>query len=250
MTDKNLCFLVILLLFSCGTPTQKEEATEQLEEESEQAKETETPELSDLIAGQWKTIGNEGVVPNWLEFDSSTMKFYSWLDEESRPSNSSGSYSIVKDTLLSLFYSEYNEIETFGFDSISKNYLDIWSTGVSAGNLIYERTSYEYPQQKVIFFHLSEHEFDSVADLPDYQGLYEVSSDFGFYVSKVVDSLKNSPIKTEITTKRFIQLGTTELDKFEYYGYGVILIKSDSSLVEGGIMTDMDYFQLISDFFN
>ncbi|NEV95032.1 hypothetical protein G3567_12885 [Psychroflexus sp. YR1-1] len=108
----------------------------------------------------------------------------------------------------------------------------------------------KFSNEKIVFFHLSEQEFDSVANLPDYQGLYEVSSDFGFYVSKVMDSLKNSNVKAEITTERFIDVGNVELDKFEHYGYGAIFIKSDSTLIEVGIMTDMDYYKLISEFFN
>lgn len=108
----------------------------------------------------------------------------------------------------------------------------------------------ENSDKKIVFFHLSEQEFDSVADLPDYQGLYEVSSDFGFYVTKVMDSLKNSNIETDITTERFITVGTSRLDKFEHFGYGIILMNGDSSYVEGGIMTDIGYFQLISEFFN
>lgn len=108
----------------------------------------------------------------------------------------------------------------------------------------------EDSNNKIVFFHLSEQEFDSVAELSDYQGLYEVSSDFGFYVTKVMDSLKNSNIETEITTERFIPVGKSRLDKFEHFGYGIILTNGDSSHVEGGIMTDMGYFQLISEFFD
>ena len=105
------------------------------------------------------------------------------------------------------------------------------------------------PLNKVIFFHLSEQEFDSVAGLPDYQGLYEVSSDFGFYVSKVMDSLKNTSVVAELTTDRVIEINNKAFDKFDEYGYGLVLIRPDSIRIEGGIMTDVEYFQLISEFF-
>lgn len=203
-----------------------------------------------MLVGQWKTEGNLGVVSNWLEFDSSSNQFYAWLDYELRPTNPSGNYQIVSDTILQISYKDYNESKKFAFDSVSQNYIDMWSLGVGAGNLIYERAFYENPEQKIIFFHLSEHEFDSVADLPGYEGLYEVSADFGFYVSKVMDSLKNSSITTELTTKRYIKINQTSLDKFEEFGYGAVFMRHDSVRIEEGIMTDIDYFQIISEFFD
>ncbi len=148
MKQKTPCILLILFLISCGTANRKE-APEPVEGEvagiqsTESANQTDPPELQNVLSGQWRTEGNVGVVPKWLEFDPPTKAFYGWLEDEPRPSHPTGNYKIIADTLLELSYSKYNERERFAFDSINQNYLDMWSLGVSAGNLVYKRTSYK-----------------------------------------------------------------------------------------------------------
>ncbi len=243
---------VIFLLFlisSCDSITQKETIEDSEEEKIDQTIENEPLIINQVIGGQWLAQGNEGIVSNWLEFDTTSMTFSSWLDGEIKPSNPLGEFAIIQDSLLQLSNYQYRRPDTYGFDSISIDYLNLWSTGVNAGNLIYRRSLYTPPKKRIIFFHLSEAEFDSLVQIPDYEGLYEVSSDFGFYVSNVIDSLKNSTIRTDVITDRIVQLDTIQFDKFEYHGYGTVLIKNDSVLIEHGIMTDVGYFQLISEFF-
>ncbi len=95
-----------------------------------------------ILHGQWKTEGNEGVISSWLEFDSTNMEFYKWLTDEEKPSVSSGNYEVKSDSILELSYSAYNERQQFVLDSFSQNYIDLYSLGISAGNLIYNRTTY------------------------------------------------------------------------------------------------------------
>ena len=103
----------------------------------------ETLDVEKTLIGQWKTEGNGGVIPKWLEFDAANNAFYSWLDEEAKPSTIAGNYLIVADSLIEFNYTEYNEKIFLLIDSISENYLKVTPLGISAGSLVYTKTVYE-----------------------------------------------------------------------------------------------------------
>lgn len=198
-----------------------------------------------LLNGLWYSEGNPGVVPHWLEFNSKNQTHLRWLADEAKPHDPAGLYKIIQGDILQVYNEQHNDVQQFSIDSLSATHLSLVPLGPSAGNLIYRRTPH-----RVIFFHLSDQEFDSLATLPEYHGLYEVSSDFGFYAVNVLDSLSNTKIAAEITSERFLSVGGTEIDKFKYSGYGVILIRTDSIKIQPGVMTDLEYYQLIAEFYN
>lgn len=88
-------------------------------------------------------MGNGGVVPKWLEFDTVTKTFYVWLVGDLRPSSANGNYQIIGDSLIELNVTEYDEKSILLIDSISENYLKIIPMGISAGSLVYNKAIYE-----------------------------------------------------------------------------------------------------------
>lgn len=129
----TLTGFIFVLMIACGDSKEKAKQIEVAEE---------SVALSEVIEGQWKTEGTEATSAQWREFDSSTKEFYSWSFGEPRGSKPSGTYEIIGDTVLQFLWVEYNEIVKYGFDSVSENYLDMWSYGVGAGNFIYEKMDY------------------------------------------------------------------------------------------------------------
>lgn len=98
-----------------------------------------------LFSGVWKTEGNEGLVAYWLDFNPETNQFFKWSDDESKPEKASGTFKIMEDSTLELFYTEYKELQQFKINTINENSFDILSLGVSAGNLIFNKTAYTPP---------------------------------------------------------------------------------------------------------
>jgi hypothetical protein len=153
-----------------------------------------------------------------------------------------------------------NEINTWILEPIDRTELTIEANTEPYFNELNERTnSYlrglnstpelSTENDRIIFYHLNEQEYDSLAELDDSEGLAEVDSDFGYYASNVLDSMQNTKLKVEVTSERFISVGEQTIDKFEHFGYGVILVKSDSINIQSGVMTDIDYFMQITEFF-
>ena len=105
-------------------------------------------------------------------------------------------------------------------------------------------------EDQIVFYSLTDNEFDSLVMLEPDDGLNESFSDFSFYACNVLDSMKNTDISTRVTTKRFIEFGGKTIDKFEYTGFGIILIRSDSIYIQSHIYTDIDYFMTITEFFD
>lgn len=140
----NLLFLVIIIQ-SCGQIGDNELIEENKSSIQKDSvileKQIDYTDLHNVLTGQWRTEGNDGVVPNIIEFDSSHMKFKFWLTEDQRPTNSSGLFKIVSDSLLHMEYLDYIGTVDYSFDSISQNYIEITSLGINAGNLIYRRVS-------------------------------------------------------------------------------------------------------------
>ena len=102
---------------------------------------------------------------------------------------------------------------------------------------------------RVIFYHLTEWEFDSLALSSNSEGLNEVDADFSYHASNAIDSLNNTKLNVEVTTERFITIGKQKIDKFDHFGYGVILVRPDSVSIHAGVMTDIDYITLIAEFY-
>lgn len=96
-----------------------------------------------VLHGFWYTDGNEGTVPNWIEFDSTSSEYYTWRAEDVWGDQLSGSYKVLNNSDLELFNEEYNDIRRYAFDSISSNYFDLSPYGPSAGNSVYVKIRYE-----------------------------------------------------------------------------------------------------------
>lgn len=109
----------------------------------------------------------------------------------------------------------------------------------------------------LLFFRPSETEFEEL--LKKYEresgGLYEVDSDFGFYTSKVYDSISKTDLKVKIVTERIIKYstesGTKYLDRLknEEHPYGIIFNNSNCNpKIEFGIMTGIGILQELEDY--
>ncbi len=107
----------------------------------------------------------------------------------------------------------------------------------------------------LIFLHPSEKEFSRLLEIHGQDsGLYEVDSDFGFYTSKVSDSLSSTDLKIEFTTDQILKMegenGTVFINRadMENGSYGVIFNHPKCKpRVEFGVMTDLEIYQRISD---
>ena len=153
-----------------------------------------------------------------------------------------------------------NEINTWILEPLDRTELTIEPNTEPYFNELNERTNrylsglnstpeLSTEPNRIIFYHLNSQEYDSLASFQDSEGLAEVDSDFGYYASNVLDSMRNTQLKAEVTSERFITVGERTIDKFEHFGYGVILVRSDSVNIQSGVMTDIDYFMLITEFF-
>ncbi len=103
----------------------------------------------------------------------------------------------------------------------------------------------------VLFFHPTESEFNVLLkENGENSGLYEVDSDFGFYSSKVYDSLAKTDLKVKFVTERIIKYstnnGTKYFDRFKNkeQPYGIIFNQQECEpKIEFGVMTDIGIFQ-------
>ena len=67
----------------------------------------------------------------------------------------------------------------------------------------------------VLFFHPTESEFNELLkENGEDSGLYEVDSDFGFYASKVYDSITKTDLKVKNVTERIIKYSTDKGIKY------------------------------------
>lgn len=130
---KHIWFVLLIFAYACDSSKQAESRSEKSAEEISDVA------LSSILEGKWKSEGNAGTVANYLEFDQTSKTFYAWVADDSKPESESGTYKIIGDTILQLSYPEFNYQEHFAFDSVSKAYMDMFSLGVSAGNLVYQK---------------------------------------------------------------------------------------------------------------
>ncbi|MEO1255112.1 MAG: hypothetical protein AAFY41_09535, partial [Bacteroidota bacterium] len=150
------CVLIIsLVLFSCqssneqanseGELTQETSDTEINNSEERDSPRTSSSEPSfkpDQLSGQWFSNGNEGVVDHWLEFDNTSKNFYSWLDDELLKSIPAGTFELENET-LTLNHIEFNEAEKYRINSLTGDQLNLTPMGISAGDLVYSKRTYE-----------------------------------------------------------------------------------------------------------
>ncbi len=103
---------------------------------------------------------------------------------------------------------------------------------------------------QVILFHPDSAQFESIVNSENSQGIYEASSDFGFYGNKVVELYKDSTIKVSFSDKRFFIVGNSVIDKIQFKSaYGFILVNDDTYKIETGIMVDIGIQQMINDYY-
>ncbi|WP_452223020.1 hypothetical protein [Lacinutrix chionoecetis] len=97
--------------------------------------------------------------------------------------------------------------------------------------------------------------------LEDEKGINEVDSDFGFYTSKVIDSLKSTH-KITTTSKRIIGIvevnDTTYIDRLKPKAriskdpihYSAIIVFNDFFTIYPNVYTDDAYYTIITDYYN
>ena len=108
----------------------------------------------------------------------------------------------------------------------------------------------------VLFFHPTESEFNELLkENGEDSGLYEVDSDFGFYASKVYDSITKTDLKVKNVTERIIKYSTDKgikyLDRLKNkeHPYGIIFNKVNCEpKIEFGIMTDIGIYQELTEY--
>ncbi|MDE5424118.1 hypothetical protein L3073_18035 [Ancylomarina sp. DW003] len=102
----------------------------------------------------------------------------------------------------------------------------------------------------VIFFIPNSTEFDSIAKLDNSGGIYEVSSDFGYYANKIVELYKDSTINVNISNKRLFKANNELISKYEQESpYGIIFVKKNEFKIETGVFTDIGIQQMIKEYF-
>tara|TARA_R110002111_G_C5796895_1_gene354857 strand:- start:44 stop:589 length:546 start_codon:yes stop_codon:yes gene_type:complete len=108
----------------------------------------------------------------------------------------------------------------------------------------------------VLFFHPTESEFNELLKKNgEESGLYEVDSDFGFYASKVYDSLSKTDLKVEFVTQRIIKYSTKNGIKYfdrlknTEHPYGIIFNKINCDpKIEFGVMVDIGIIQSLNEY--
>lgn len=102
----------------------------------------------------------------------------------------------------------------------------------------------------VIFFIPNSVEFDSIAKSDNSEGIYEVSSDFGYYANKIVELYKDSTLNVSISNKRLFKANNVLISKNEQdCPYGIILVKYNEFKIETGVYTDIGIQQMIKEYF-
>jgi hypothetical protein len=102
----------------------------------------------------------------------------------------------------------------------------------------------------LLFFHPDSTQFYSIANSENSEGIYEVSSDFGYYASKILELYQDSTLNVNISDKRLFIANDGLIDKFEQESpYGIILVKDNGFKIETGVFTDIGIQQMISEYF-
>lgn len=107
----------------------------------------------------------------------------------------------------------------------------------------------------LIFLRPSEEEFNRLVEVHgEDSGLNEVDSDFGFYASKVDDSLSSTDLKVHFATEKIIKMDSEKgmiiinRDEIENAAFGIIFNHTKCyPIIEFGVMTDHEIYQRIMD---
>lgn len=102
----------------------------------------------------------------------------------------------------------------------------------------------------LLFFQPDSIQFYSIANSANPEGIYEVSSDFGYYASKILELYQDSSLNVNISDNRLFIANNELIDKFEQESlYGIILVKENEFKIETGVFTDIGIQQMISEYF-
>jgi hypothetical protein len=102
----------------------------------------------------------------------------------------------------------------------------------------------------VTFFIPNSTELDSLMKSDNSDGIYEVSSDFGFYAYKIIELYTDSTLNVNISDKRLFIANNEFIDKSEQESpYGIILVKENDFKIETGVFTDVGIQQMINEYF-
>lgn len=109
----------------------------------------------------------------------------------------------------------------------------------------------------LLFFRPNEMEFEELLKefKKEREGLYEVDSDFGFYVNKVYDSISKTDLKVKIITERIVKFSTRTGIKYfdrlknDNHPYGIIFNNVECiPKIEFGVMTDIGILQELAEY--
>ncbi|MBE0663994.1 MAG: hypothetical protein IH597_16175 [Bacteroidales bacterium] len=140
-----------------------------------------------------------------------------------------------------------NKIADVKIDKSIKGKLII---AINSGNWDESKKIHELKDSTVMFFIPDSTQFNSIAKSDNSEGIYEVSSDFGFYANKIIEKYKDSSLNVNISDDRFFIVNNQLFDRLEQKSpYGVLLVKQDKFEIETGVFTDSGLQQMINDFF-
>jgi hypothetical protein len=133
---------------------------------------------------------------------------------------------------------------------IDKTIKDKLIIAINSGNWDESKKAKEIRGSTVMFFLPDSIQFNAIANSDSSDGIYEVSSDFEFYASKIIDLYKDSTLNVTYSDKRFFIVNNGLVDKMEQKSpFGILLVKNDEFKIETGVFTDNDIQQLITDFY-
>ena len=100
---------------------------------------------------------------------------------------------------------------------------------------------------KIVFYRLDSLEFQEALGLDKAKNIYEVDSDFGFYINEIVKEYRNSKTQIEIiNNKEMKEMFQSNLIE---HPYGFVIYRTDGKFqINQGIYTDIGIKQIIDDF--
>lgn len=121
---------------------------------------------------------------------------------------------------------------------------------INSGNWDESKKIEKLKDSTIMFFQPDSIEFNSIVNSEDSEGIYEVSSDFGFYANRIINFYKDSDFYVRISDKRFYIVNNYLIDKLAQKSlYGIILVKSNEYKIETGVFTDVGIQQMINEFY-
>jgi hypothetical protein len=109
----------------------------------------------------------------------------------------------------------------------------------------------KYKNPTLLFFYPDSIQFHKIANSENYEGIYEVSSDFEFYANAIIELYQDSTLNVTISDNRFFTINNELIDAFDQASpYGLILVKRDDFKIETGVFTDVGIQQMINEYYN